>query len=267
MTFMRAFNQSGNVRDHERVEITEIDHAQMRFKRRERIISDLRLRRRHRGNERRLAGVRETNQPHVRQQLQFQLQLTFFTVAAFLVITRRAICRSRKVRIAKSAAATLRRLPALTVFGKVKQQFARYRIENLSSNRHADNDIIAFFSRSVAAFTVHAASSDVQRVVAQVQKRIHRFIGHQPHVAATSAVTSGWPTAGHELFAAKGSHAVSAVTSDYANFCAIDEHRWITNSRLQISEGSPNKNARPAESPSARASHSLEQNSRTILLG
>src|SRR6185369_8376940 len=178
-----------------------------------------------------------------------------------------AISRSRKVRVAKSAAATLGRLPALTGFSKVKQQLARYRIEDLSSDWHTHNDVIAFFSRSVAALTVHAASGDVQRVVAQMQQRVHSFIRDQPHIATATAVATGRPTSRDELFAAKGSHAVSAVTSDYANFCAIDEHRWITNFRLQISERPANKNARPAESPSARASHSLEQNSRTILLG
>src|ERR1043166_8414200 len=168
MTLMGTFNQSGNISNDEGAKIAEIDYAQMRLESRKRIIRNLRLGRRYRGNESGLARVREANQSGVGQELQLELQLPFFAVASFLVIARSTIRRSSKVRVAKSSATSPRRQPALSIFGKVKEQFVRDCVENLRADWDADDYVFAFLSRSIATLTVHAATRHVQRVVAQV---------------------------------------------------------------------------------------------------
>src|ERR1700752_1333757 len=102
---MRAFNQSGNVGDHERAKVSQVNHAKVRFQRRERIVSNLGLRRGNSRNKCRLTSVRKTNETNIRKQLQLELQLTLFPFAATLVITRRAIGRRREVRVPKASSA------------------------------------------------------------------------------------------------------------------------------------------------------------------
>src|SRR5581483_3126293 len=59
MPLMSAFEQSGNVRDHKRTKITEIDDAEMRLERGKRIVGNLWFRGRNRRNKSRFARVRK----------------------------------------------------------------------------------------------------------------------------------------------------------------------------------------------------------------
>src|SRR5437588_13121394 len=106
VSLMCAFNQSGNVSNHKRPKVTEIDDTQVWFERSKRIIGNLRFRRRHCGDERGFACVWKSHQSDVGQKFQFELQLKLFTRTSFLMITRRAIRRGRKMRVAKPAAST-----------------------------------------------------------------------------------------------------------------------------------------------------------------
>src|SRR5262245_12806834 len=115
VSFVRAFDQSGNVRNDEGVEVTKIDHTQVRFQRREWIISNLRSRRRNSGNESWPAGIREPDEANIGEQLQLHLQFDFFAGTSLLMVTRRTIRRRRKVSVPKSAAPTARRAPARAV--------------------------------------------------------------------------------------------------------------------------------------------------------
>src|SRR5690349_10477029 len=196
----------------------------MRLDRGERVISDLRVRRGNSRNKRRLTRIRKTNEAHVREQLQLKLEFIFLARAPFLVITRSAICRRRKMRIAKSATPAARREPARAILLEIAQQLVGLRIENLGADRDAHDGVFAFFTRSVAAFTMHSPAGNVQRVVLQVQQSIQRGVGLDPHVAAAATVAPRWTTTGHELLATKRRHAVAAVAALDANFCSIDEH-------------------------------------------
>src|SRR5439155_19246624 len=111
VAFVRAFNQAGNIGNHERAKVTRVDYPQMRLQSCERIVGDLRSRGRDGRNKRRLAGVRKADQTNVGQQLQFKLQFEFFAGTAFLMITRSAIRRGREMCITKTAATALRRQP------------------------------------------------------------------------------------------------------------------------------------------------------------
>src|SRR6185369_6681390 len=105
---MRAFNQTRNVRDDKRTKVSEIDHAEVRFQRGERVVGNLWTSRGNSRDESRLARVRKTHQTNIREQLQLELQLALFALAAALVITRRTVCRTGEVRVAKTAAAAAR---------------------------------------------------------------------------------------------------------------------------------------------------------------
>ena len=68
---MRALDQSGNVGDHE-FTLVHTDDTQIGMKRGEGVIGDFRPRRRHRGKESGLAGIRHAEQSGIGDQLQPQ---------------------------------------------------------------------------------------------------------------------------------------------------------------------------------------------------
>jgi hypothetical protein len=70
--------------------------------------------------------------------------------------------------ISPTAFAAFRRTVTLSDFGKIKQQFFRFRIENLRSDRNLNNYIRAVLAMSVRAFAVPAAVGFVFRVVTQM---------------------------------------------------------------------------------------------------
>ena len=74
VSFVRSFDQTGDIGDDEAAEVVELHHAELRFERRERIVRDLGPRRREARNERGFAGVRESDQSHIGEQLQLEPQ-------------------------------------------------------------------------------------------------------------------------------------------------------------------------------------------------
>ena len=145
MTFVRAFDQPGNIRDDKRAKITEINHAQVRLERGERIVGNLRPRRRDLRDEGRFPGIGKTDQPHISEQLELELKLELFARTSFLMVARCSVCRSRKARIAKSATSTARRQPALSRVAQINQQVVCARIKNLRAQRNA-HDLVAPFA-------------------------------------------------------------------------------------------------------------------------
>src|SRR3977135_139192 len=102
------------------------------------------------------------------------------------MVTRRAICRTGKVRVAETSPASMRSQPALSVAVTVKQEFIRLRIKHLGPHRHAHNYICALFTRTIAALSMQTATGNVQRVVTQMEERIQSRISHDPDVTAAA---------------------------------------------------------------------------------
>ena len=89
--FRRALDEPGNVGHHEAAMLADAHHAEIRVQRGERIIRDFRPRRRHRADERRLAGIRQPEQTHVRDHLQLELERALLARQARPELARRAI--------------------------------------------------------------------------------------------------------------------------------------------------------------------------------
>src|SRR6185437_2099199 len=221
---VRALNQSGNIGDHESTKVTEIDNTKMRLQSRERIISDLRSRRGDSRDKRRLSRIRKTNQTNVREQLQLELHIQLFTLAARLMVARRAIRRSRKVGVAETAAATARRQPAITVVTQVVQQVTCARVKDLCSNWNPNNQVFAVMARAIRSLAVQTTLGDVAGVVTQMQQCVQRSIRDEDLIAATAAVSARWTTAGHKLLAPESRNTVTSVSPLHMNLGAINKH-------------------------------------------
>ena len=113
---LRAFDQPGNIRHHEAELLRRFAHhhdAEVRLQRGERIVGDLRPRRRDARDQRALAGVGISHQPNVGQQLQLQPQRALFAGKSLLMLARSLVRRGRKPRVAASAASAVRDHDAL----------------------------------------------------------------------------------------------------------------------------------------------------------
>jgi hypothetical protein len=104
-TLVRAFNQARDVGEHEFLCDREPHHTQLRVQRGERVVRDLRPRRRHRGKERGFAGIRQPYQPRIGDQLQPQPDRALLAGPAFVGAPRRPVGRGLVVGIAEPAVA------------------------------------------------------------------------------------------------------------------------------------------------------------------
>src|SRR5215218_9401773 len=149
----------------------------------------------------RLPRIRKTNEPNISEQLQLELKVQLFTLAPTLMVARRAICRSREVCVAKTAAATTRGQPAIAIVIQVVQQLTCRSIKDLCSNRNANNQVFAGVARAIRSLTVQTTLRNVAWVVTQVQEGVQRCIRDEDHVAATTTISARWTTTGHKLLA------------------------------------------------------------------
>ena len=91
---MRPFDQAGNVGNRGPAIFIELNHADHRMKRGERIGRDLRMRRGNLPEQRRLAGIRITDERRVGHRPQLEKEMTLLALFAFRVLDRRAILAS-----------------------------------------------------------------------------------------------------------------------------------------------------------------------------
>src|ERR1051326_4482297 len=83
---MRAFDQTRNVGNDKRTKVSEVNHAEVRFQRGERVVGNLETSGGNSRDKRRLARVGKTHQTNVREQFQLELQLGRFSFFAALRI-------------------------------------------------------------------------------------------------------------------------------------------------------------------------------------
>src|SRR6476660_10276494 len=119
---MGAFNQPGNVGDHERPVARQANHPEVRDQRGERVVRDFWPRRRDARNHRRLAGVWKSDEADVGEELQVKPQIFFFAWQPWLRLSWRAIGRCRERGVAVAAETTLRDQDALAGGGEVRDE-------------------------------------------------------------------------------------------------------------------------------------------------
>ena len=113
--FVRPLDETRNVGQHELATV-RVDDAELWRERGEGIVRDLRLGRADAGEERRLAGVRQTDESRVRDQLQPQPDPALLSRQAGVGVARRAVGRRLEVRVAEAAvAAAQKEIDRLTI--------------------------------------------------------------------------------------------------------------------------------------------------------
>ena len=200
------------------------NNAEAGLQSRKRIIGNFRTRRGNARDQRGFARVRKSDQAHIRQQLQFQVQIALLTRLAFFGFARRLMPGLGEMLIAAPAASALRDQDALAGLGQVGDLFAGILIGDNRADRDGQNHVRAGMSGAIGTFAVASAIGFEFAIVAIAQQGVVVRIGFQINAAAMAAVAAGRPAARHEFLAAERDAAVPAVAGLHIDFGFVDEH-------------------------------------------
>src|SRR5690606_17411043 len=218
----RALDQAGDVGDHEAAVRLDADHAQVRIERGERIVGHLRGRGRDGADEGALAGIGETQQADVGQQLQLQLQAALLPGLARRGLARRAVDRALEVHVAQAALAAAGHQQAVAVAGQVADDLVGLDIGDHGADRHDDDQLVAALAVHLPAHAVLAALRLEAALVTEVDQGVEVLVGLQPDTAAAAAVTTVRAAQRDELLAAETDAAIAAIAGDYLDFSFVD---------------------------------------------
>ncbi len=199
LALRRPFDQAGDVGHHELGAVaraTDPYDTEMRLERREGVGGDLGLGRRHRRDQRRLAGVGETDQRHVGHQLELHVQPELLPLLALLGEGRGAPAVGEKARVAPAALAALGHHGARAVLVEVADHRATA-IPHDRSDRHRHHQVLAPGAVPLGARAVHAVGGAAERVVPEAEQRRLVDRGHEPDVPAVTAVAAVGATPVH----------------------------------------------------------------------
>ncbi len=211
-TFGRAFDQAGDVGDHEAAVLGGAHHAEVGREGGEGVVRHLGLGRRHRADEGGLAGVGHAEQADVGQHLQFQVQREALAFLAHGLLPRRTVGAGLEVDVAQAAAAAAGEQDLLAVLVEVGDQLAGFVVGDDGADREAQRDVLAALAIAFLAAAVLAALGAEAAGVAVVDQGVEVAVGHAIHAAAAAAVAAAGAALGNELLAAEGGHAIAAVT-------------------------------------------------------
>ena len=166
--FRRALDQSGDVRHDKCLVVPDVDDSKIWLQRRKWVIGDLWLRRGYDTDQCRLAGIRESDETDIGDDLQLELKLFFFSRAAGVMEFRSLPGRRREMGVSPTPLAALCNQIALAGLGEVEEKLFRCRVVNLGSDGQPNRDRFTILARSVRALAVAPAVSLVFRVVAKM---------------------------------------------------------------------------------------------------
>ena len=197
------------------------DHAEVRYKRGERVVGDLRLGGAHRGDEARLAGGRETHERHVGDGLEFEDHVAFLAELAEQGEAGGTAGAVRQRDVAEAAGAAFRGDETIALMAQVGELLARVLGDALralgredhGAARYGQDQILAFDAVLVVAQAHRAAGRHTVRhetIVQQAGRVTRRLEDDGAAVTAVAAVRAGQRLV---LLTADAGRAVAAVTA------------------------------------------------------
>ena len=218
-----AFDQAGNVGDHEVGLVVERHDPEVGLERGERVVGDLRLGGRDHADQRALAGVGEADQRDVCHQLQLELEPALLAVLALLGEARRPPPVVEELGVAAPASPAGGGEEAIAVVEQLGQHFVRVEVLHDRALRHLDLERLAAPAVQILALAVNTAAGTTVRMVTEGEQRRHVVIGHQPHVAALAAVAAIGPAHDDRTLAPKRDAARPTVAAAHVELALVDE--------------------------------------------
>ena len=228
VAFVRALDQPGDVCDDEAAIVAQRDDAQVWHERGERIVGDLRARGGDPRDQRGLAGVGESNQTHIRDQLQLQAKQLLFAVFARLGPSRRAVGGRHEAGVAATAATAFGDQHALAFLGEIAEQAqacaCRILFEDERADRNGNLEVVGGVSGAIRPLAVLAAPCFELGMKAEVDERVLGGCGDDEDGAAAAAVAAVRTAARDELLAPEAQAAIAAGACLNVDVDFVDEH-------------------------------------------
>ena len=189
----------------------------------ERIIGNLRSRVADRRDQRRLAGVRQAEQAHVGQHLQFQMQPPVRARMARRRLPRRPVGARLEPDVAEATVAALGQQLTLAVLRQVGHQLAAVFVADLRAHRHTQLDVVGRRAILIGTAPALAIAGDELALIAVVDQRVQVAVGLDPDAAAAAAVAAVGATPGDEFFATKRHDPRASVAGGHFDVCFVNE--------------------------------------------
>ena len=220
-TLRSALNQTRNIRNGI-ANIACLHHTQVRDQGGERVVSNLRTRRRNRSNQRRLTRRRVTHQSHIRNGLQLQNNISLFTGGAQQSKTG-SLTLSRSQRSVTQTAHTTMGSNILVAHTQQVSQNITLAVLHHSTLRHGQNQVLTVIAVVHIATTNIAIRGVLMRAVVVLQQGRGLVIHAQNHRATITTITAVRAAQGLKLFTSHGDAAVTSATARYMQDHAVHE--------------------------------------------
>src|SRR6476659_5698961 len=224
--FVGALDQAWDVGQHEFPAIA-LDHTELRIERGERIVGDLRLGRAHRGKECRLAGVRQSDEAGVGDELEAEPDPALLARLSGIGVPRRTVGRRLEMRVAETAVAALGQHDTLADLGKVGDHRFLVLVENLRSDRHLEHDVFAAGAVAVLAHAAYAGAGFEVLRVAVVDQGVEPVNRLDHDVTAPAAIAAARAAVLDELLAPERDAAVAAVAGANKDLGFVEEFNGV----------------------------------------
>jgi len=222
-----AFDQARNIGQHEFTAV-DVDHAELRMQRGERIVGDLRLGCADGGEEGRFAGVRQADDSCIGNQLEPELDGEFGPGLTGVGMTRCAVGRSFEMSVAEAAIAAMRERDGLTDGGEIGEKRDPVFLVDLRADRQFERDIVAVGAMPVLAHPGAPIAGGEVLLVAVVDQRIEPIDRLRDHVPALAAIAAIGAAEFDELLAPERDAAVAAVAGADINLGFVEKFHWFT---------------------------------------
>ncbi len=205
--------------------VAEVHDAEVRLEGRERVVGDLGRGRGERGEERRLAGVRQADEADVGDEPELEAEPALLARLALLGVLGGLVGRRREVRVAEAAAAAARDHRLLAGGDEVGDQRAGLVVEDGRAGRDVEDEVVA--GLAVAPRPLAAAAGRRLEVVLIPEVAQRRLAGIDAQVdrAAAAAVAAVGTAARDVRLAPEGRGPVAAVAGTDPDLHAVEEHR------------------------------------------
>src|SRR5690554_57377 len=211
-TFGRTGNDTGDVGNDETAHLAHVHHTQVGHHGGEGVVRHLGLGGRYSADESALAGIGQTQQPHVRQHLELQFQVAQFTQAALGGLARSTVHTGLEAGIAQTMESALGHQQPLTGLGQVTDDLLGSGIHHSGTHRNAQHHVLALGAGAIGAATVLAPLGVEPAGIAVVDQGVEVGIGFQIDGAAITTITTVRTALGNELLPAETHATIATIT-------------------------------------------------------
>ena len=219
---MGTLDDAGDVGHDEGDPLLHVDHTQVGEQGGEVVVGNLGPRLGHHGEQRGLAHVGETHQPHVGQQLELQHHLALLAGEPRLGKPGHLAGGGGKVLVAPAAVAPPGQHKGLGR-GHVADDLIGVGVPYHGAQGHLDDQILPILAGAALALAVHAVARSVFALVAEVHQGGHMAVHLEEDVSSPASVAAVGPAGGHVLLPVEGHGPVAAVAGLDGDFGGIHE--------------------------------------------